>query len=186
MKHVFSIIRSVFFAVLFISLQIWYLPRWVGIRGRWGATPDNPWRWLGLVPITFCAALALACVWRFGTTGEGTPARRVTTEPINSMHAGTRGTSVLSNATFIACDPLCTSLWQQYCRRGVGELLLVRFPPLLPPTFLGGTNILASFVTHLVTAARLLIKHEKGCLDFCKALLELVTLPDQLLANLNI
>jgi protein-S-isoprenylcysteine O-methyltransferase Ste14 len=74
MKHVFSIIRSLFFAALFISLQVWYLPRWVGIRGRWVAPMDDPWRWLGVVPITFGAALALACVWRFGTTGEGTPA----------------------------------------------------------------------------------------------------------------
>jgi len=74
MKHVFSIIRSLFFAAFFISLQVWYLPRWVGIRGRWVAPMDDPWRWLGLVPITFGAALALACVWRFGTTGEGTPA----------------------------------------------------------------------------------------------------------------
>jgi len=74
MKHVFSIIRSLFFATLFISLQVWYLPRWVGIRGRRGAPMDDPWRWLGLVPIASGAALALACVWRFGTTGEGTPA----------------------------------------------------------------------------------------------------------------
>jgi hypothetical protein len=67
MKHVFSIIRSLFFAALFISLQVWYLPRWVGIRGRWVAPMDDPWRWPGLVPIAFGAALALACVWRFGS-----------------------------------------------------------------------------------------------------------------------
>jgi hypothetical protein len=34
-------------------------------------------------------------------------------------------------------------------RRRAEALFLVRLPPFLPPKFLGGTNILASFVTHL-------------------------------------
>ena len=73
MKHAFSIVRSFFFAALFIALQVWYLPQWVGIRGHWGAPMNEPWRWAGIVPMVCGAALALACVWRFGTTGEGTP-----------------------------------------------------------------------------------------------------------------
>jgi protein-S-isoprenylcysteine O-methyltransferase Ste14 len=73
MKHLFSIVRALFFAVLFITLQMWYLPQWVGIRGRWDAARQEPWRWLGLLPLACGAVLALTCVWRFGTTGEGTP-----------------------------------------------------------------------------------------------------------------
>ncbi len=74
MKNLFSIVRSLFFAALFIWLQMWLLPRWAGIRGHWHAPQDEPWRWLGTAPFALGALLMLACVWRFGTTGEGTPA----------------------------------------------------------------------------------------------------------------
>jgi protein-S-isoprenylcysteine O-methyltransferase Ste14 len=74
MKNLFSILRSLFFAALFIWLQMWLLPRWAGIRGHWEAPLQEPWRWLGLMPLVPGSLLMLACVWRFGTTGEGTPA----------------------------------------------------------------------------------------------------------------
>jgi protein-S-isoprenylcysteine O-methyltransferase Ste14 len=69
----FSLLRSFFFAALFISLQVWFLPQWVGIRGSWLAPEVSPWRWLGIVPVVLGSMLMLTCVWRFGTTGEGTP-----------------------------------------------------------------------------------------------------------------
>ncbi len=74
MKNAFSLVRSFFFAAVFVSLQVWFVPRWVGIRGRWEAPLEEPWRWLGIAPLACGAALMLACVWRFGTVGKGTPA----------------------------------------------------------------------------------------------------------------
>jgi hypothetical protein len=62
------------FAALFISLQVWFIPRWMGIRGRWDAAMEEPWRWLGIAPIVCGTAVMLACVWCFDTIGEGTPA----------------------------------------------------------------------------------------------------------------
>ena len=41
----FSLLRSVFFAALFIWLQMWLLPRWVGVRGHWDAPTHEPLRW---------------------------------------------------------------------------------------------------------------------------------------------
>jgi protein-S-isoprenylcysteine O-methyltransferase Ste14 len=69
-----NVLRSFFFAALFIALQVWFLPRWAGIQGSWPAAEQEPWRWLGVIPAVLGAMLMLACVWRFGTTGEGTPA----------------------------------------------------------------------------------------------------------------
>src|SRR5215470_2772332 len=74
MTQAFSLLRSAFFAALFIWLQMWLLPRWVGIRGHWNAPVNEPMRWLGAIPFGLGCLLMLACVWRFGTTGEGTPA----------------------------------------------------------------------------------------------------------------
>ena len=73
MTKTFSVLRSFLFAALFIALQVWFLPQWVGIRGSWPAAEQEPWRWLGVVPMVLGGMLMLACVWRFGTTGEGTP-----------------------------------------------------------------------------------------------------------------
>ena len=69
-----NLLRSFLVAALFIALQVWFIPRWVGIRGSWPAAEQEPWRWLGVVPAVLGMMLMLACVWRFGTTGEGTPA----------------------------------------------------------------------------------------------------------------
>jgi protein-S-isoprenylcysteine O-methyltransferase Ste14 len=74
MKNLFSLLRSLLVAALFIWLQMWLLPRWVGIRGDWHAPQAEPLRWLGLLPLVCGSILMLTCVWRFGTTGQGTPA----------------------------------------------------------------------------------------------------------------
>ena len=73
MKNLFSTVRSFIFAALSITLHVWYLPQWMGIRGHWDAALQEPWRWLGALPAICGTALMMACVWRFGTTGEGTP-----------------------------------------------------------------------------------------------------------------
>ena len=70
----FALLRTAAVAAVFIALQVWYLPRWFGIRGDRNAPWQASFRWLGLVPVVAGAALMLACVWRFGAQGEGTPA----------------------------------------------------------------------------------------------------------------
>ena len=73
MKNLFSIVRSAIFASLFIWLVMWLLPRWIGISGDLHAPEADPLRWIGLVPFVGGCILMLTCVWRFSTTGEGTP-----------------------------------------------------------------------------------------------------------------
>lgn len=69
----FSLLRSLIFAAIFIALQVWYFPRWAGIRGHASAPLEETWRWAGVVLASIGIPLMLACVLRFGTTGEGTP-----------------------------------------------------------------------------------------------------------------
>ena len=69
----FSLLRSAIYASVFITLQMWFFPRWVGIHGRWDAAMATPWRWAGVIPLVVGSVIMIACVFRFGTTGEGTP-----------------------------------------------------------------------------------------------------------------
>jgi protein-S-isoprenylcysteine O-methyltransferase Ste14 len=69
----FSLLRSLLYASAFIALQLWYLPRWVGIRGSWGAHEEQPWRWIGFGFVVLGIRLMVMAVFRFGTAGEGTP-----------------------------------------------------------------------------------------------------------------
>lgn len=61
-------------AALFVALQVWFLPHWFAIPGDRYAPWRQPLRLAGLLPMVLGAALMLACVWRFGAQGEGTPA----------------------------------------------------------------------------------------------------------------
>lgn len=70
----FALLRSAAIATVFIALQAWYLPHWFGVPGNRDAPRHAPPRLLGAVPLLAGAALMLACVWRFGSQGEGTPA----------------------------------------------------------------------------------------------------------------
>jgi protein-S-isoprenylcysteine O-methyltransferase Ste14 len=70
----FALLRTAVVAALFIALQVWYLPRWFRISGDRNAPWQTPLRWMGLIPVAAGVALMLACVWRFGVKGEGTPA----------------------------------------------------------------------------------------------------------------
>ena len=73
MPRLWTTLRSLFFAALFIALQVWYLPQWLGIHGHWQAPQEYPLRWIGLIPLVLGGFVMMACVIRFGTTGEGTP-----------------------------------------------------------------------------------------------------------------
>jgi protein-S-isoprenylcysteine O-methyltransferase Ste14 len=52
---------------------MWLLPRWMGIHADLHAPQAEPLRWIGLLPFVGGSIVMLTCVWRFGTTGEGTP-----------------------------------------------------------------------------------------------------------------
>jgi protein-S-isoprenylcysteine O-methyltransferase Ste14 len=86
---IFALLRSFCFGAVFIALQVWLLPRWLGLPGSLDAPREQPLRWLGLAPVAAGSVLVLSCVWRFGTTGHGTPApfdpprRLVTRGPYN-------------------------------------------------------------------------------------------------------
>jgi protein-S-isoprenylcysteine O-methyltransferase Ste14 len=69
----FRLLRSIIYASAFITLQVWFFPRWAGVRGEWDAAMAEPWRWLGALPLVIGSVIMLTCVFRFGTTGEGTP-----------------------------------------------------------------------------------------------------------------
>jgi protein-S-isoprenylcysteine O-methyltransferase Ste14 len=59
----------------FLALSFWLLPRWLGLRVATAGAAR--WRWLAAVPSVVGFAVALRCVWGFGWTGRGTPARVV-------------------------------------------------------------------------------------------------------------
>lgn len=70
----FALLRSAVIATGFFALQAWYLPHWFGVPVDREAPRREPARLLGALPALAGAALMLACVWRFGAQGEGTPA----------------------------------------------------------------------------------------------------------------
>jgi protein-S-isoprenylcysteine O-methyltransferase Ste14 len=74
LERIWNVGRSLFFAAVFVSLQVWYLPRWVGLRGSLRAPFDDSLRWAGLVFMLPGAVIMLSCVLNFGTAGRGTPA----------------------------------------------------------------------------------------------------------------
>jgi protein-S-isoprenylcysteine O-methyltransferase Ste14 len=68
-ERLFAILRSAFFATLFVSLWTWFIPHWLA-RG-----PLHPrWSIPAIVFMSIGAAIMLRCVWDFAWTGRGTPA----------------------------------------------------------------------------------------------------------------
>jgi protein-S-isoprenylcysteine O-methyltransferase Ste14 len=74
LSRLWPLLRALFFAALFISLQMYFVPRWLGLRGSLDAPHQQPWRWLGLLPLVLGAAIMLWCVLGFALFGKGTPA----------------------------------------------------------------------------------------------------------------
>ncbi|MFL6281202.1 MAG: methyltransferase family protein [Vicinamibacterales bacterium] len=67
--RLFAILRSVFFASLFVSLWTWFIPRWLArgeLHPRWSIP--------AIVLMVIGGAIMLKCVWDFAWTGRGTPA----------------------------------------------------------------------------------------------------------------
>jgi protein-S-isoprenylcysteine O-methyltransferase Ste14 len=67
-----STIASLTVGAAFLGLWFWLLPGWLGFRVD--LTGPARWRWIAAVPAVLGFAVALRCVWDFGSTGRGTPA----------------------------------------------------------------------------------------------------------------
>jgi protein-S-isoprenylcysteine O-methyltransferase Ste14 len=68
--RLFAIVRSIFFASLFIWLWTWLIPRWIA-----AGAPIVP-RW-SIPAVAFMvpgALIMLKCIWDFAWSGRGTPA----------------------------------------------------------------------------------------------------------------
>jgi protein-S-isoprenylcysteine O-methyltransferase Ste14 len=66
--RLFALLRSVFFAAIFVSIWTWFLPRTFA-RG-----PLEPhWSIAAVTLMVIGGAIMLRCVWDFGWSGEGTP-----------------------------------------------------------------------------------------------------------------
>ncbi len=69
--RLFAIVRSAFFASLFIALWTWFVPRWI-------AGPDATlvprWSALAVAFMVPGALIMLKCIWDFAWSGRGTPA----------------------------------------------------------------------------------------------------------------
>ena len=68
--RLFAILRTAFFATLFVSLWVWFIPRWLA-RGR---PRIRDWSVVPIVLMVIGGAIMLRCVWDFAWTGRGTPA----------------------------------------------------------------------------------------------------------------
>ncbi len=67
--RLFAILRSLFFASLFVALWTWFIPRWLArgeLHPRWSIP--------AIVLMVIGGAIMLKCVWDFAWTGRGTPA----------------------------------------------------------------------------------------------------------------
>ncbi len=68
----FALLRSAFFAALFVALWIWFIPRWIAVAR--GVTLELRPNAAALALMTVGAAIMVRCVFDFAWTGRGTPA----------------------------------------------------------------------------------------------------------------
>jgi protein-S-isoprenylcysteine O-methyltransferase Ste14 len=66
-----TVVASLVVGSAFFALWFWLLPGWLGFRVETAGVAR--WRWLAAVPSVLGFAVALRCVWDFGSTGRGTP-----------------------------------------------------------------------------------------------------------------
>ena len=69
MKRAFAIVRAAIVATAFVSLWVYFMPRWIV-----GADAFKEPRPLGFLVMAIGAAIGLPCVWEFAWRGFGTPA----------------------------------------------------------------------------------------------------------------
>jgi protein-S-isoprenylcysteine O-methyltransferase Ste14 len=66
--RLFALLRAAFFSALFVSLWVWFFPRWIAggaLQPRWSVVP--------VVLMIAGGAIMLRCIWDFAWTGQGTP-----------------------------------------------------------------------------------------------------------------
>jgi len=68
-RRLFAVARALIVAPLFVSLWMYFVPRWIA-----GAQGFNNPRPLGWIVVAIGAAIGLPCVWEFAWRGLGTPA----------------------------------------------------------------------------------------------------------------
>lgn len=98
-SRVFVAVRTVVYICGFMLVLLWLFPHWIGIRTYFESPSVAPLRWLGLIPLTIGALIAVYCFAHFVARGRGTPApfdaprRLVVTGPYryvrNPMYLGT-------------------------------------------------------------------------------------------------
>jgi protein-S-isoprenylcysteine O-methyltransferase Ste14 len=69
MKRAFAVFRAAIVATLFVSLWVYFVPRWFA-----GPEAFRDPRPLGFIVVAIGAAIGLPCVWEFAWRGFGTPA----------------------------------------------------------------------------------------------------------------
>ena len=68
-RRVFAVLRTVVVGCLFVSIWVWFLPRYA--VGALAFADARPAGWI----VTFCGAVvSAACMWEFAWRGIGTPA----------------------------------------------------------------------------------------------------------------
>ena len=68
-RRLFAVARALIVAPLFVSLWMYFVPRWIARAQAF----NNP-RALGWIVVAIGAAIGLPCVWEFAWRGLGTPA----------------------------------------------------------------------------------------------------------------
>ncbi|TMQ49619.1 MAG: isoprenylcysteine carboxylmethyltransferase family protein [Candidatus Eisenbacteria bacterium] len=68
------LLRAFVVGTIYVSLQVWFFPRWFGVQGDPRAPLVQPLRWMGLLPAAIGAAIILSCFRDFAVAGRGTPA----------------------------------------------------------------------------------------------------------------
>ena len=71
-SRLFALVRSAFFATLFVSLWVWFIPRWIASSKGVRLAPD--WNAVALTLMTAGGLIMVKCVWEFAWNGRGTPA----------------------------------------------------------------------------------------------------------------
>jgi protein-S-isoprenylcysteine O-methyltransferase Ste14 len=68
-RRLFALARALFFGPLFLSLWMYFVPRWLS-----GSQAFDAPRPLGWIVVAIGAAIMLPCIWEFAWRGMGTPA----------------------------------------------------------------------------------------------------------------
>lgn len=69
--RLFALVRAVVVAALFVSIWVWFVPRWMAASRGAALTPERPWA-IGLMIVG--GLIMVRCVWDFAWRGLGTPA----------------------------------------------------------------------------------------------------------------